>query len=470
VEPPKINVFNEFVKVLMMTKNINFTYNETNGTMLPGFMPGADYFGMSKYQGMQWAPTLGFVFGSQEDIRLLAAERGWITQDSSLNNMFVQTNNKTLNLRATLEPIRDFRIELTANRQYSYRFQSLYRYDENLQDFVNLSPMETGNYNISFLTWATAFEKRPKRDSDYFSAAYEQFLANRQIMANRIALDRFGFITDSDGDGYPDGYGPTSREVLVPAFLAAYSGNDANNYTTSFFHKIPLPNWRINYDGLMKLKWFKNRFRTVTLSHSYRSTYTIGNYQTDLRFEDLDGDGFPDSFDDSNNYITQYQLSNVTISEQFAPLLKVDATLLNSFTARAEFKKDRNLGLSFANNQLTEIRGQEYVFGLGYRFKDVAFRVKSAGRSKKIVSDLNALADVSIRDNVTVNRNIADLVNTPTAGQRLITIKVTGDYIISQRFSVRIFYDRIVTKYEVSNTFPTANTNIGMSMRFSLGM
>jgi cell surface protein SprA len=319
------------------------------------------------------------------------------------------------------------------------------------------------------LSVATAFEPIGKQENDFFSQAYQNFLDFRPQVANRIAAERGAPLTDSDGDGYPDGFGPTSRDVLVTSFLAAYSGADPNQQKTSPFIDIPLPNWRINYDGLTKIKFFKDRFRSITISHAYRSTYQIGNYQTDLRFEDANGDGFSDLLDDADNFIPEFQIAQVSVQESFSPLIKFDATMLNSLIASVEMSRTRNLALNFSNNQLTEIRGNEYRFGLGYRFKDVSFIVNSGGSRKRITSDLNVKADVGIRQNLNVVRRITEQTNNATGGQTLVNIQISADYIISQRFNVRAFFDRTVTRYETSMAFDTWNTNVGISLRFILG-
>jgi len=461
-------VLNALLRGMMMLRNITATYNTTNGMMLPGYTPDVDYIGLKNVDG-QWAPTLGFVFGSQRDIRQQAASSGWLTLDTAMNNMFTRTRSENLNLRAIIEPINDFRIEVNATRQESYRYQSIYRYDPATDEFSNLSPVETGNFNTSFLSVATAFEPIGVQENDFFSQAYQNFLDFRPQIANRIAAERGAPLTDSDGDGYPDGFGPTSRDVLVTSFLAAYSGADPGQQKASPFIDIPLPNWRINYDGLTKIKFFKDRFRSITISHAYRSTYQIGNYQTDLRFEDANDDGFSDLLDDADNFIPQFQIAQVSIQESFSPLIKFDATMLNSLIASIEMSKTRNLALNFSNNQLTEIRGNEYAFELGYRFKDVTFIVNSGGSRKRITSDLNVKAGVSIRQNLNVVRRIVEQTNNATGGQTLVNIKVSADYIISQRFNVRAFFDRTVTRYETSMAFDTWNTNVGISLRFILG-
>ena len=461
-------VLKAFLRTLMSVRNISATYNTTAGTLLPGYMPDIDYMGLKPLDG-RLAPGLGFVFGSQNDIRGNAVANGWLTSDTTMNNMFTRTKTENLSLRAIVEPFKDFRIEVNATQQSAYNFQSTFRYDPLDDSFRNLSPVESGNFTTSFFSMPTAFEPIGKQEDNYFSQAYDNFLSYRSLIANRIALERLGAITDSDGDGYPDGFGPTSREVLVPAFLAAYGGNDPSLQSTGTFLKLPLPNWRINYDGLTKIKFFKDRFRTLTISHSYRSSYQVANYQTDLRFEDANGDGFSDILDDNLNFIPQNQIAQVSIQESFSPLIKFDAMMLNSLQATIEMSKTRNLALSFANNQLTEIRGEDYRFGLGYRFKDVTFIVRSGGSRKTITSDLNIKADVGIRQNLTVVRRISEGTNSATGGQTLINIKVTADYIISQRFNIRAFFDRTVTQYETSLAYDTSNMNIGVSLRFLLG-
>ena len=323
--------------------------------------------------------------------------------------------------------------------------------------------METGNLNISFLSWSTAFETI-NADNGFNSEAYNTFLENRFAVAEQLALDRDGVVVIDDSTGFPIGYGPTQQDVLIPAFLAAYQGKDINGYSTQTIRNIPLPNWRITYDGLMKIPWIRQTFRTVTLSHAYRSTYTVGNFQTDLRTQsDVDG------IDPGGNYYSEYQIQTVSIREQFSPLIKVDVTLNNSLTSRIEMKRDRTMNLSFANNQITEMAGQEYIFGVGYRFKEVPFRLKSGGRTRRIVSDLNVQADVSIRQNRTLIRKIVEGDVIPTGGQSLIKIQLSADYVISRRFNVRFFFDRVMTNYVVSTAFPTANTNFGIEMRFTLG-
>ncbi len=450
------------LRFLMMIKNGNISYTENNGTLLPGYLPGVSYFGMTSHNGSM-APTLGFVFGSQEDIRPQAALNGWITNDTLQPNRYAQTVSQNLNLRLNLEPIRDFRIELTGNRTYAQDFESFFRYDPEDDSFKDLNPMYRGNLSISFLSWATAFEKIS--DDDYDSDAYNEFLDNRIVIADRLALERDGVIMRVDSTGFPVGYGATQQDVLIPAFLAAYQGRDAADYNLATIRKTPMPNWRITYDGLMKIPWIRETFRTVTLSHAYRSSYTVGSFQTDLRIQDD-----PDGKDPGGNYYAEYQIQTVAIREQFSPLIKVDVTMNNSLTSRVEMRRDRSITMSFANNQITEVAGLEYVFGMGYRFRDVPFRVKSGGRTRRIVSDLNVQADVSIRDNSTLIRRIVEETVLPTGGQKLIKIQLSADYVISRRFNVRLFFDRVVTNYKVSITaFETANTNFGIEMRFTLG-
>jgi len=289
---------------------------------------------------------------------------------------------------------------------------------------------------------------------------FQQMLENRAIISERLGQEREGsaFVPDS---GYYSGYGPTNQDVVIPAFLAAYTGRSAASVTTNPFRLIPLPNWDVTYDGLSRMKPFSKWFRTFTVKHSYRSTFNIGNYQTNLLF--VEGAG---ELDAAFNYIPERQIGVVTITEVMRPLLGADVTLQNSLLAKFEYNRDRNLSLSISNYQVTEVRGKEYVFGTGYRFKNVKFPITIGGNRPK--SDLNLRVDVSIRQNNTVIRKMQEGQNQVTAGQNITSIKASADYVISQRLNVRLFYERVVNKPVISTSFPSSNSNFGLSLRFTL--
>jgi cell surface protein SprA len=257
------------------------------------------------------------------------------------------------------------------------------------------------------------------------------------------------------------GFGATNQDVVIPAFLAAYTGKDPNSVKLNPFKLLPAPNWDITYDGLTKLEFFKKLFRTFTVNHSYRSTFNISSYQTNLFYQ-----AGSDTTDVLGNFIPQRQISTITIAEVMRPFINFDATLQNSLLAKFEYNRDRNLSLSLTNNQITEVRGREFVIGSGYRFKDVKFPFELGGKTPK--SDLNLRVDLSWRQNNTVIRKIEQQQNTVTAGQDIISIKTSADYVIDQRLNVRAFYERVINKPVISTTFPSANTNLGISLRFTL--
>jgi len=211
----------------------------------------------------------------------------------------------------------------------------------------------------------------------------------------------------------------------------------------------------------------KKIFRSVNLLHSYRSTYNIGSYQSNLNYME-DPDGISWVRDLEYNFIPLYQINTVSIIEQFAPLAGLDMTWKNGITSKIEYKKSRNLALSLSNNQLTEVYNTEFVIGTGYRFNSVKLTIRTGNNSRELKSDLNLRADVSIRDNRTIMRKLTEDTNQPTAGQKIITMKFSADYMLSDKFTVRIFFDRIVNSPFVALTFPTANTNFGISLRFTL--
>lgn len=455
-------IFDSFLRFLMMTRNVSFSYTLAEGTILPGFRGKPTVMGMDLDNQ---APGWGFVFGDQQDIRQSMVDKNLISTDTMLNNAYMTRKNENINARVSLEPANGFRIEITAMRNYSINHTEYFRYDGS-SGFKSYSPMDNGSFSMSIITWKSAFIGD---NSDYSNNTFIQFMDSRPEVAGILASqspnwDGTYFTDSATGVQYPTGYGPTSQDVLIPAFLAAYTGRGINKYTKSNFPKIPLPNWRISYNGLTKIPWFKKRFKSFTISHAYRSTYNIGGFTTNILFSDIDDDGYTFVQDAMNNYLPRYEVAQVSITEQYSPLINLDATWQNSLITKVEFKKSRNLALSFANNQMTEVASSEVTLGLGYRFKDVEINLAN----KDFKSDLNLKFDFSIRNNKTILRKIVEDVNQISAGQKVISINTSAEYQLSQKFTIRAFFDKVINNPYISSQFLTSNTNAGISMRFSL--
>ena len=469
----KFEILKHMTRFALGVKNVSVNYSESQGTFLPG------YLNQSKVLGQDWAnlsPGLPFVFGSQADIRRKGGQKGWITNSTDLNTMYKTNESTSLTLRSTVEPIKSFRIELTANKTTSNDHTEYYRWDDGIDDFNSFSPTESGSFSVSFISLLTAFKSD---NDDYESATFSNFRNYRTDIARQLAVNNTSFNGWIDPvTGYPveyqdtiliGGYGATSQEVMIPAFLAAYSGGSSANSKLTAFPAIPLPNWRITYDGFIKIPYIKKKFKQFSMSHAYRSTYSISSYQTNLNYKDVNKDGFSDDINLNNmSYHVQKEISQVTINEQFSPLFKVDMTWKNSLLTKVEIKRSRVLALSLANNQLTETGSQEYILGVGYRIKDLELNFLSGGRGKKISSDLDLKLDLNIRNNKTVIRQVIEDTEQITMGQRIISIKFSADYVLNQRLNIKVFYDRVVTNPFVSTTFPGAITNAGFSLRFTL--
>jgi len=228
-----------------------------------------------------------------------------------------------------------------------------------------------------------------------------------------------------------------------------------------------MPNWRINFDGLSKIEFIQRTFRSVNLMHQYRSTYQIGSYITNMRYE-VDGSGITYIRDLQNNFIQQYEINVVTINEQFSPLINIDMNWKNSLTTRFEWKKSRTVSLNMTSNQIADARINELIFGAGYRFDNVQIILRTGGGQRALKSDLNLRLDLSIRDNKTVARKLVENVNQPVVGQKIFTIGASADYVLSDRFNLQIFADHSTNNPFVANTFPTSNTNFGFSLKFTL--
>ncbi len=443
-------LWNTAVDVLTMIKRMNVNYNENNGQVLPGYTQSIGFIGTTR-------PTLGFVFGSQSDVRFEAARNGWLTTFPEFNEQFILRTNKQLNITATAQPVQDLTIDLVADRQYSSSRQENFKIESG--EYNPQTPNTFGNFSISTVMLGTFFAKSDENISDNF----ETFKDNRIIIANRILSDRSGTDEGLDEDGFPIRYGKTSQDVLLPAFFAAYTGQDVNRVNLDAFRDIPIPNWNIKYTGLMRNKWFKKKFKRFSLSHGYRAAYSINSFQTNL--ERQNGIINPENQD----FLPENIINNVVLTDQFNPLMRVDFEMKNSLSVVAEVRSDRALSLSFDNNLLTEINGKEYTVGLGYRFKDVKFVTNIGGEKQRMKGDLNLKADVTMRDNITIIRNLDLDNNQITSGQNLLSLKFTADYALSKSLNALFFYDHSFSQFAVSTAFPQTTINTGFTLRYNFG-
>jgi cell surface protein SprA len=298
----------------------------------------------------------------------------------------------------------------------------------------------------------------------------------RDIIASRLAKTNpnstgLMVLDTNNGKYYPDGYGATSQQVLIPAFLAAYCGTSPNTRSLNPFTKIPLPNWQIEYNGLGKLEIFKKWVTSINLSNAYTSTYNIGSFASDVRVpEDANYDYGYEWVRNTvnNNYIAKDVIDNVTIVESFSPLIKIEVNLKNSLQANFEIKKDRNLSMSFSNNQLTEISRLSYVIGGGYRFKDVTVNIRAGESTRQFKSDIDLKATLTWNKNTTILRKIDQDVNLMSSGSDVLSLNFSGEYAITEKVSLTAFFEMTINTPYISNSFPNSTTQGGFKLKLML--
>jgi cell surface protein SprA len=456
--------YNTLLDIVTMVKRIQFNYTENNGTFLPGYLPTPGFVGTLR-------PTIGYTFGGQGDIRQLTARNGWLTNFQDFNQQYTEVKNTTLDYSVAVEPMRDLKIDLIGNRTYAKNFTENFRVDLETSEYVSLTPNSFGNFNISTALIKTAFSKSDETES----VAFDDFRANRLVIANRLAREFYGAIPfNTDAEGYPEGFGKNSQRVLLPAFLSAYEGSNPEKVSTDAFRDIPIPNWQLKYTGLMKIPWFKKIFRRFSIQHGYRSRYTINQFRTNLdytpgvRSEDYINQP-EEALDEAGNFKNETLYSNINLEEQFSPLIRLDFEMKNSIKVLAEIKTDRLLSLSFDNNLMTEIQGTEYTLGLGYRVKDLRIRSALAGPKQIIKSDLNMRADISVRDNKTIIRYLDLENNQITAGQTIWGLKYTADYAFSKNLTAIFYFDYTFSDFAISTSFPQTSLRSGITLRYNFG-
>lgn len=454
-------------RAIMTVRNVSGTYSLTDGTMLPGYNQESSVLGFNNNFS---APLSGFVFGQQRydfwgretgyNIATTSANNGWLVQNQDLNKQYTITHSQNLNLRASLEPMKDVTIELTANRTFGNNSNEFFRWNESTQQYESQSKVETGTLTYTNITFGSAFALISK---DFSSATFDRVRTGREEVS--ALLGQSNTNSNPLTSGYYSGYGGTQQEVVVGAFLTAYSNRPVSASNINPVKNTPLPNWAINYNGLTKFEFAKKYVKNFVIRHAYSSTVSVTGLQTNLNAA-FDNNGNATTLDINNNFIASRQIQNVTLTERFSPLLGFDATWNikgQGLITKFEYKKDRSATLSLNNNQITEVLGSEWVIGSGYKFEKVKLPIE-----KIPASALNLRFDLSFRDNLTVVRKIVENTNQATAGQRVVSIKSSADYNVTQNLTVQIYYDQVINTPKIATSFPTGNMSTGIRLRFNL--
>lgn len=470
-------------RFLMMVRRFNIQFTNSAGMMLPGFRPEiGDIFGQGR-SSFGLSPGIGFAFG---DVRRSyideAYEKGWLITDTERDvNAAVMTSTKNLNIRASLEPITGLKIDLTALRNDTRNTEIQFMYE-------GMPEIMGGNFTMTTIALGSAFGGTGNALNNYSSKAFDKLLANREIIAQRLEgkyaglkYPDVGFIHEKGLGGMPynpgtdnvNGVNRNSADVLIPAFLAAYTGKDPNKVGLTAFPSLKslLPNWRVTYDGLVKIPAVKKYFKSVTLSHQYRCSYSVGAFTSFLNWVDAgqDGLGYIQSIlNDNPTPSSPYSISSVSLTEAFSPLLGADATLLNNVTVRADYSTTRNLSLNTTSYQLVEALSKKVTIGLGYKLAEFN-KVLKMKKTRDFSNDLTVRLDFSYNKMQSLIRKIDTQLTQATSGNIAKTVSFSADYGLSRALTIRAFYDIQINEPLISSaSYPTSNSNYGISLRFSL--
>jgi cell surface protein SprA len=478
---PQLSGFEAAIgKIITSVKRADIDYTENFNTRLPGFTDSTQYLGNNWKSG---APGLGFIFGMQPDKNWLnkAASKGWLTTDSNFNFLFTQNFEQRLKISVNLQPVRDFNIDFNWEKSFNKNYQELFK--DTLAGsgkFAHLNPYAGGGFSVSFVSFQTLFGKfSPTAVSETF----KKFEENRLIISRRLGIANPNSASQGiQADGYYYGYGRYAQDVLIPAFISAYTKKDPNSIsllkqsndnirTNPFAGFKPMPNWRINYSGLSRLKPLEKLFSSIIITHAYTGTLSMNSYTSALLYQQ-DTLGFPKFYDTvSKSFIPFFLVPNISINEAFSPLVGFDFQTTNDLSARFEFKKSRQLSLSLIDYQLSEMRSTEFTIGGTWRKRGL--NLKPIMRifkkdAEKLKNDVTFRLDVSVRDDATSNTRLDQPSSLVAGGQKVVTISPSIDYVINNRVNIKFYFDRRSVKPYVSTSPPTTNTRAGLQLRIAL--
>ncbi len=461
------------LNALMGLRNVSMNLVRDGSTVLPGFKPENSLFSGNTAPG--WDFALGGqnrnIFTGRQSANYVQKylNKDWLVTDDTFSEPYMITQSDQVNVRATIEPLAGLNIRLSSSYAHAENMTAFYSGTRGIN--TNLS--RSGNYSHTWIGLATLFEKQ---DGEFYtSEAYENFVTFRTRIAERQTARIHAGISSTNQNKYENvSVDRNSAEVLIPAFLAAYSGkglSDLDNIplSTKPTWRSMLPNWQVTYAGLAKANFLKEHVSNLTLTHNYSSTYNIGNY-TSLTDYDASMPPILTNTEGNSIYVSENDIAAVTVTEGLNPLLGVDLTLKNNISFAFAMNKLRSLSLNIASNQLIEARNNEWVMGAGYRFEDFKLFVRTATNKKgrAIDNDLRINADFSIRDVVSIIRRIDEENVQPSSGNKVTALKLTANYNINNNLEVTLFYDRQITNPVISTSFRTSNSNFGLTFRFSL--
>jgi cell surface protein SprA len=495
------------IRPLLLVRRARFNYSEQFSTTVPGFMPQSEILGMNNFESPGW----GFVAGLQPRIRTITDDQrfnptpdniegdwlrenaDWISPSVFQNREVVQLYTQNYDARLTVEPFRDFRVDLELTKTFTENYTETFK-DTSLIDgvtnLVHTVPINTGQMQISYFALNTLFQDSDDEITELFS----KFENNRVIISNRLGAGQHGDEELAEL-GYTDGYGSTQQDVILPAFIAAYTDQDARSVDLNIFNAMPRVNWRLQYNGLSRIPLFKEIFQNFSLTHGYRSSLAVNNYRSSLPYlATLSTTG---GLDTANfNFFPRLEIADVVIQEDFSPLIGIDMTLTNGMSFNTEYKKSRSLALSTVNYQLNETQSQEFVIGFGYlvRNLDIPFLTGSKKKKKKPeddtkqnnqnnrgnrggrggggrglqTQDLDINFNLSIRDDVTFAHRLDEGIKEPTRGNYALSFSPSAEYQLNERLSLRLFLDYRRTVPATSASFPRTDTSGGIIVSFQL--
>ena len=481
-------------RLAMMVRNVSINYRSSYQLTLPGFLPSVgDAFGQKKVG--QMAPGLDFAFGMVGDDYIEKARNNdWLLCNDSVATPATTSRTDNLTLRATLEPVKDFKIDLSATRTQTTQKSIQYMYE-------GTPTTQSGAFQMTTISLGSAFEGMGNANSGYRSKTFEKFVNSLAGFRDRVEAQYAGTVYPA-GSALAGGKFDASRtpvnqyssDVMIPAFLKAYTSMGGNSLSVFPALSRMLPNWTIRYSGLGRLPWFNEHFKSVNINHSYKSVFAVGSYNSYSTFQEyMNGLGFvSDATTGNPSPSSMFNISQVSINESFSPLLGMDVTFNNNMTMKAEYRQTRVLNLSMTSVQLNEALSKDWVIGMGYRINNFdvfgwgakASRSKSKGGNKNAANknasttkmvqngtnhDLNLRLDFSFRKQAAIVRDIASMVSSASSGNNALKLSFSADYTFSKLLTMSFYYDRQTnTPLLSSSSYPTTTQDFGLSIKFSL--